>query len=461
MKSRRIIGAGMFFASCAVANLSLAQIARPQWHTNGPPSVRIITPGEGQMFLLGHNIPICASSQNFTDAVTRVEFFAGTNSLGVVTNRPTIWGDRTMCMPGGAYSCLVWSNAAAGAYTLKAEATDLAGTTVTSAPVAISVVVDLPPAVRLVKPQNGAVILGPTNILVCASAFDPDGTVAMVEFFQGTNSLGVVTNPPPTWVTNLHGVFPIRQTLYSLTWSNVAPGAYSLTAVATDNAGLSTSSAAVDFTVVTNLPPSVRIVQPANGARFYAPANISICAAAKDPDGTVAKVEFFSGTNSLGVLTSGVTVTNRDGQVQRLYSLTWSNVPPATYRLTAVATDNGGASSRSAAVAVTVVVPPPPMVSIVYPANGARFFAPANIYIAASTRYFTNRIARVQFLAGTNSLGVITNCSWPTFSWRNVPPGAYSLTAVATDTGGATATSAPVNITVVTNRLPAFPTWGH
>ncbi len=67
----------------------------------------------------------------------------------------------------------------------------------------------------------------------------------------------------------------------------------------------------------------------------------------------------------------------------------------------------------------------------------------------------------MDFLAGANSLGVITNCSWPTFAWRNVQAGAYSLTAVATDTGGVTATSAPVNITVLTNRLPPFPTWGR
>jgi hypothetical protein len=126
-----------------------------------------------------------------------------------------------------------------------------------------------------------------------------------------------------------------------------------------------------------------------------------------------------------------------------------------------VATDNSGASSTSAPVAVTVVVPPAPQANIIYPENGAKFTAPANIYIAAVTRYFTNPIASVEFLAGTNILGVVTNSSWPTFYWKNVTAGTYSLTAVATDTAGRNATSGPVSITVSTNRPGPNPPRGN
>jgi hypothetical protein len=298
------------------------------------------------------------------------------------------------------------------------------------------------------------VIRGPTNVTICASAFDPYGTVARVEFFEGTNSLGIVTNTPIVWTTNRMGVFPIRQSAYCLTWSNVPPGAYSLTATATDNQGASTTSAAVDISVMTNLPPLVKIVHPPGGARFYAPATIQICAAAKDVDGTVASVEIFEGTNSLGLLTHGVSVTNFPHQVETWYCLTWSNVPSAAYRLTAVATDNGGAAGSSRPVEVTVVPPLPPLVRIVQPPNGARFFAPANINIAAITRYFTNPVASVQFLAGANSLATVTNVASAAFRWTNVPAGYYRLSAVAADTGGITVTSRPVNIAVVTNRPP-------
>ena len=449
MNTRTLIRAGALAVLCATLRPGLAQTAGGFWEgTNGPPLVRIVSPQEGQDFLVGREIHICAVALNFTDRVASVEFLAGTNVLGVVTNGLPLFGLHE------DFACFTWSNAAPGAYKLTAEATDVAGNSVTSAPVEITVVTDLPPVVRIVKPRNNAFILGPTNIMICASAFDPDGKVVDVAFFEGTNLLGVVSNSPTVWITNRWGVFPIQQSLYCLTWSNVPPGSYSLTAEATDNAGLTSTSAVVDISVVTNLPPVVRLVSPENGARIFTPADISICAAANDPDGTVTRVEFFSATTSLGVVTNGVTHTNYCGGVQTDYCFTWSNVPPASYTLTAVANDNGGATGTSAPVHITVSAPPPPTVRIVYPQNGAHFLAPANIYIAAVAKYFTNPVANVQFLDGTNVLGVVTNSWWPTFKWTNVQAGAYVLTAIATDTKGINATSPPVNITVVTNHPP-------
>ncbi len=446
MSMGSFISAGAIVAWLATTNAGLSQVMDPTtwWHTNGPPVVRIITPQDGQALLAGYGVHICAVSMNFTDAVTSVEFFAGNDSLGTVTNQP-LWGMYPR------FSCLTWSNAAPGAYSLTAVATDLAGLSVTSAPVEITVVTDLPPVVRIVKPRDGAMILGPTNVNISASAFDPDGTVASVAFYEGGNFLDVVTSTPPVFVTNQYGVFPIRQTGYSLTWSNVAPGAYTLTAIATDNDGSMATSAPVAITIVTNLPPLVSLIEPEPGERFLAPANVRLTAIAKDADGSISNVEFFSGSQTLGVITNGVMVTNWEGQVRTFYSLTWSNVVPGSYTLTAVATDNEGARGTSAMVAITVVAPPPPTVRIIYPPEGARFRAHATIPIAAVARYFTNRIASVEFLSGTQALGVKTNLWWPTFLWTNVPAGSYTLSAIATDTAGNSATSAPVHITVTTN----------
>src|SRR2546428_11882 len=87
-------------------------------------------------------------------------------------------------------------------------------------------------------PTNAvATVRGPTNITICAAAFDPDGSVTSVEFFEGTTSLGVVPTPPVVYVTNSYGVFPIRSP-YCVTWSNAPLGTFTLTAVATDNTGL-------------------------------------------------------------------------------------------------------------------------------------------------------------------------------------------------------------------------------
>src|SRR5579872_1280123 len=49
-----------------------------------------------------------------------------------------------------------------------------------------------------------------------------------------------------------------------------------------------------------NLPPTVNIFGPTNGAVYQAPANIGLFAKASDPDGTVTNVEFFAGSTDLG-----------------------------------------------------------------------------------------------------------------------------------------------------------------
>lgn len=77
-----------------------------------------------------------------------------------------------------------------------------------------------PPAVALTSPTHPSAFLAPATILLAADASDGDGVVREVEFFQGETSLGAVTPPP-----------------YALSWSNVPPGNYALTARATDDRG--------------------------------------------------------------------------------------------------------------------------------------------------------------------------------------------------------------------------------
>ena len=140
----------------------------------------------------------------------------------------------------------------------------------------------------------------PANISLIAKAADPDGSVTNVEFFAGTIDLGqglpVVLDPLRAWRRDGLGLF--------LQLAERADQCYSLTAVATDNGGLSTTSAPVNITVQlppTNLPPVVRITSPPNGSVFRAPVNIPIYAYAADPYGSVASVEFFAGSASLGL----------------------------------------------------------------------------------------------------------------------------------------------------------------
>ncbi|MGO8929115.1 MAG: Ig-like domain-containing protein [Limisphaerales bacterium] len=456
MKAYSCLRASLLSTLIIGASPALAQLPTPIGPIPWPPpkaapTVEIVTPSDGSMFLAPADIQIAALTAYFTDTVASVEFFAGTNSLGVVTNSPKVLAGLGHSLLPEALFWLAWSNVPPGEYALTATATDHAGNMVTSAPVDISVVTNFPPCVVITKPKNDAIILGPTNINISAAAIDRDGTVTQVEFFfEGTNSLGVVTNVPTIYVTNRYGVFPIQNTSFSLTWSNVAPGDYVLTAVATDNGGVTTTSQPVDISVVTHLPPQVKLIAPYNGATYFAPATIGICAATSDPDGTVTNVEFFAGTTSLGVVTNSTAVTNREG-IYNEFCFTWSGVAKGAYTLTAVATDNAGATATSAPVSITVLPPPPPSVRITSPGRGEVFIAPANIWICSATRYFPDPVASVQYFSGTNSLGIVTNGPGFCFHWTKVPPGAYTLTATATDVAGTNiVTSPPVSITVKT-----------
>jgi hypothetical protein len=95
----------------------------------------------------------------------------------------------------------------------------------------------------------------------------------------------------------------------------------------------------------------------------------------------------------------------------------------------------------------------PPAVSITSPASGASFTAPASITISASASDSDGSVAKVDFYQGASLLGTSTTAPY-SFTWTNVTPGSYTLTARATDNLGAESASAPVNVTV--NGAPAI-----
>ena len=193
------------------------------------------------------------------------------------------------------------------------------------------------PTVMMTSPTNDATFTTPASIPFTASASDADGTVTQVLFYAGATLLGRVTNAP-----------------FNFTWTNAVVGGHSLTALATDNGGLSATSAPVSITVnaAANQPPLVSLVSPTNGATFGAGTNVTLTANALDGDGSVTRVEFYSGgTNLIGISSNGVA---------NQFSVVWSNVVPGSYALTARAFDNLGASNVSAAGVTVLLFDGPP-----------------------------------------------------------------------------------------------------
>jgi len=65
-------------------------------------------------------------------------------------------------------------------------------------------------------------------------------------------------------------------------------------------------------------------------------------------------------------------------------------------------------------------------------------------------------IAKVEFFANGIKLGEVMSAPY-VFVWNDVPPGTYDLTTTATDTAGASATSAAITATVGQSTLPLTP----
>ncbi|WP_344888785.1 glycoside hydrolase family 48 protein [Nonomuraea antimicrobica] len=100
------------------------------------------------------------------------------------------------------------------------------------------------PTVALTSPAAGQTFTAPATVPIAANAADSDGTVAKVDFYQGSTLLGTDTSAP-----------------YAYNWANVAAGSYSITARATDNAGLATTSSPVGITVSPSTGPAL-VVSP-------------------------------------------------------------------------------------------------------------------------------------------------------------------------------------------------------
>ena len=262
------------------------------------------------------------------------------------------------------------------------------------------------PTAALTAPAANASVTQGNAITVTATAADSDGSIARVEFYDGTTLIGTATAAP-----------------FSISWTNAGVGAHSLTARAIDNLGAVGNSSAVAITVVAAVPappanavacatenqtctlpagatatvwygatggwaqrtgvtgsiacsnatfgdplsgtikscsyvvtsapppnvaPTAALSAPAANAAFVQGTAITVSANAADSDGTVARVDFFDGAT---LIASDTTAP---------YSISWTTAAAGAHTLTARAVDNAGAATSSAAVAITVTAAPPP-----------------------------------------------------------------------------------------------------
>jgi RHS repeat-associated protein len=182
---------------------------------NLAPTVSLTAPVGGVSYIAPAAIALVATAADSDGSISKVEFYAGAVLIGSAT---------------GAPYAVNWANVAAGSYSVTARATDNNGAVTVSTPVSISVIANVAPLVSLTAtPANAS---APATIILTASASDSDGSVAKVEFINGTTLLATVTQAP-----------------YTFSWTNVSVGTYAITARATDNANLATTSTPIQVVV--------------------------------------------------------------------------------------------------------------------------------------------------------------------------------------------------------------------
>ena len=177
----------------------------------------------------------------------------------------------------------------------------------------------------------------PATVKLKATATDPDGRIAKVEFFEACEKLAEDTATP-----------------FEKSVSGLAAGKHYFSALATDNLGASRlASAWIEVKSATvdppkNNPPAVSLSAPVGGTTIFAGTTVALSANASDSDGTVTAVSFYAGANLIGQASAAP------------WSASWV-ATAGDNDLTAVATDDKGLAATSAPVSISVVGPPAPL----------------------------------------------------------------------------------------------------
>jgi plastocyanin len=136
------------------------------------------------------------------------------------------------------------------------------------------------------------------------------------------------------------------------------------------------------------------------------------------------------------------------------FTFTFTNVAAGAYPYYCV---QHLVQNMTGTVTVASTTIPFPSVTITNPASGAKFAASANIVLKADATQTGGSITNVQFFSGPTSLGNVTNSPY-NFPVNNAAAGSYNFKAVALNNQGGAATSAVVNVFVLTNATLSTPT---
>ena len=226
--------------------------SEPNWVSVRTLSVPVITAtlttGATQLAPATFSIIANTGVKTASDKIARVQLLANGTVVGEQKTTDLNYngntsGDAEYYGQSYPYS-VTWSNAPIGDYTLTARAITAAGMSADSAPITVHVVaVAPPPSVSITSPAPGDIEYAGATVAVQVTAAPSvsNGSIAKVDLC--VNGVKVATSM----------VAP-----FTLNWTPAAVGVVSLTAIATDGLGQSTTSSAVSVTVL-SMAAGIRI----------------------------------------------------------------------------------------------------------------------------------------------------------------------------------------------------------
>ena len=355
------------------------------------PTVNITSPAPNASIITGTSINFTANAAEVAGGISSVQFFEDGRYIGLVLNAPYTLTDTS----------------GPGTHIVTAVVTDINGNQVTSAGVTYTVSTPSAPVVSITNPMGGSTYVAGDTVLITASATNVGQTISNVKFYVNHDSIGTALTSP-----------------YSIKWPSIA-GKDTITAVATNNIGLKTTSSYVAITVNQYVAPTVAITSPGAGVNKIVGDQVAVTASASDANlnGSITLVEFYVNNMSIATLTSAPYSTSF-----------FASLGNDTIR--AVATDNRGGKTTSAYVVVKVGNDVPPMITITSPNVSDSIITGDNVSVAANV-ISTNTGGSITSVSFYNNASLINTVTTAPYTVKyNATAGMDTIRVIATDNRG-------------------------
>ena len=401
---------------CELSRMQTA-ITPPTVSTNALPNVALAL--DRNSLTIGQTVTLTATATDSDGTIAKVEFFDVTTPIGTV-------------LGSGPYA-LAYTPSTIGSHSLTAKATDNTGGTRTTAPTNLPVTAAPNAVPTVLLSLSTATVQQGSAVTLIATVGDADGTVTLVEYFDGATRIGQTTGIP-----------------HSISYAPGLAGSHSLYAKATDNVGGASMSAPQALSVLPNAAnhaPTVSLSVIANNPIMG--QAVLLDATAADSDGTVVLVEFYNSGTKIGQAT------------QSPFSLSYTPTTAGSYFFSAKATDNQQATTQTtasfllvSAAPVVAVVPDAPTSVVATAGNNTvsvDWTVPASNGGAAITSYAVFR--------NEGGAPINGNASKPYIDSTAVNGTAYTYRVLAHNSAGDGPKSLPSNSATPTAPVVTPPTF--